>query len=64
MFWGSALNFACLLKFCEQVAEKLKETRKYYALYNTLADTRTYLDREVTLLDSIQTGFPIGVLQI
>lgn len=29
------------------VAEKLKETRKYFALYNTLDDTRTYLSREV-----------------
>lgn len=36
------------------VSEKLKETRKYFALYNTLDDTRTYLSREVSLIDSIQ----------
>ena len=39
------------------VAEKLKETRKYFALYNTLDDTRTYLQREVTLLESVQKGY-------
>ena len=40
------------------VSDKLKETRKYYALYNTLADTRTYLGNEVSLLESISAGFP------
>lgn len=40
------------------VSEKLKETKKYYALYNTLADTRTYLGHEVSLLESISSGFP------
>ena len=39
------------------VAEKLKETRKYFALYNTLDDTRTYIASEVSLLDSIQKGY-------
>ncbi len=48
---------AHLCFFTVQVAEKLKETRKYFALYNTLDDTRTYISREVSLLDSIQKGY-------
>eukprot|EP00455_Lapot_gusevi_P003398 TRINITY_DN11393_c0_g2_i1.p1 TRINITY_DN11393_c0_g2~~TRINITY_DN11393_c0_g2_i1.p1 ORF type:complete len:700 (-),score=250.18 TRINITY_DN11393_c0_g2_i1:113-2152(-) len=40
------------------VAEKFKETQKYFALYNTLYDTRNYMTKQVSLLESIQTGFP------
>jgi hypothetical protein len=45
---------SCYFQRFDQVAEKLKETRKYFALYNTLDDTRTYIQREVSLLESIQ----------
>lgn len=34
-----------------QVAEKLKETRKYFALFNTLNDRRTFLNKEVEILE-------------
>ena len=41
----------------QQVSWKLEETRKYYALYNTLDTTLTFLQKEVTLLDSISSNF-------
>jgi len=42
----------------ELVNEKLKETRKYYELYNTLEDSHRYLSQEVSILNSISEGFP------
>jgi len=42
----------------ELVAEKLKETRKYFALYNTLEESHRYMANEVTLLNQISEGFP------
>lgn len=41
----------------QQVSWKLEETRKYYALYNTLDTTLSFLQKEVTLLDSISSNF-------
>jgi len=41
----------------QQVALKLEETRKYYATYNTLDNTRNYLAKEVKLIDSITNNF-------
>ena len=32
---------------------KLKETRKYFAAHNVLADTKKYLLKEISLLDSV-----------
>src|ERR1700761_4851514 len=41
----------------EQVAARLTETRQYYATYNTLEDTKTYLSREVSILASVQDNY-------
>ena len=45
----------------ELVAEKLIETRKYYALYNTLDESHKATQNEVSLLESIVEGFPKAV---
>ena len=37
----------------DTVQAKLKETRKYFAAYNVLADTKKYLNKEISLLNSI-----------
>ena len=37
----------------DTVQAKLKETRKYFAAYNVLADTKKYLLKEISLLDSV-----------
>ena len=39
-------------------AEKLLESRKYYALYNILCETYRFMQSEVDLLNSIIDGFP------
>jgi len=39
----------------ETVQSKLKETRKYFAQYNVLADTKKYLVKEISLLNSLQS---------
>jgi hypothetical protein len=41
----------------DQVLAKLEETRKYYNTYNTLEETRKFLERELTLLNSIHDNF-------
>jgi hypothetical protein len=38
----------------DTVQAKLKETRKYFAAYNVLADTKKYLRKEISLLNSVQ----------
>jgi len=38
----------------DTVQAKLKETRKYFAAYNVLADTKKYLQKEISLLNSVQ----------
>lgn len=40
-----------------QVHSKLRETRQYYNMYNTLDDTRTFLSKEVSILESISENF-------
>ena len=40
-----------------QVATKHKETKQFYTLYNTLDDTKLYLNKEVNLLNSIYDTF-------
>ena len=45
----------------QQVAWKLEETRKYYAVYNTLDSTLTFLQKEVKLLNSISETFPTAM---
>jgi len=41
----------------QQVGLKLEETRRYYAMYNTLDKTREFLGKEVKLIDSITNSF-------
>eukprot|EP01116_Phalansterium_solitarium_P006175 TRINITY_DN1847_c0_g1_i1.p1 TRINITY_DN1847_c0_g1~~TRINITY_DN1847_c0_g1_i1.p1 ORF type:complete len:620 (-),score=223.70 TRINITY_DN1847_c0_g1_i1:534-2393(-) len=41
----------------EQVAAKLIETRQYYNTYNTLDDTKSYLSKEVSILNSIHDTY-------
>ena len=40
-----------------QVASKLDETKRYYALFNTLEEKKGYLSKEVSLLNSIHENF-------
>ena len=40
-----------------QVAAKLDETRRYYALFNTLEEKKGYLAKEVSLLNSLHETF-------
>ena len=40
-----------------QVAATHKETKQFYTFYNTLDDTKLYLEKEVTLLNSIHDNF-------
>nr|CAB3228779.1 coiled-coil domain-containing protein 93-like [Phallusia mammillata] len=40
-----------------QIASKHKETKQFYTMYNTLDDTRRYVEKEVDLLDSIYDNF-------
>ncbi|XP_063964183.1 coiled-coil domain-containing protein 93-like [Lytechinus pictus] len=40
-----------------QVASTHRETKQFYTLYNTLDDTKLYLDKEVSLLNSIYDNF-------
>lgn len=40
-----------------QVSSKLNETRKYFQNYNTLSSTMTYLEKEISLINSIHDIF-------
>lgn len=40
------------------VAAKHKETKQYYTLYNSLEDTRLYMQKELSLLNSISENYP------
>ncbi|KAL4222275.1 Coiled-coil domain-containing protein 93 [Mactra antiquata] len=40
-----------------QVASTHKETKQFYTMYNTLDDTKLYLNKEVNLLNSIHENF-------
>lgn len=41
----------------EQVEQKLADTRKAFAVYNTLRDTYEYMNKEMSLLSSIHESF-------
>ncbi|OQV18537.1 Coiled-coil domain-containing protein 93 [Hypsibius exemplaris] len=49
------------IELYDQVAAKLRETKKYYTLYNTLTDTKTYYEKEVQLLESIHDNFEVAM---
>ena len=44
-------------RLIRQVAAKLDETRRYYALFNTLEEKKSYLGKEVSLLNSLNDNF-------
>ncbi len=44
-----------------QVDAKLDETKRYYALFNTLEEKKGYLSKEVSLLNSIHENFTKAV---
>ncbi|XP_061186128.1 coiled-coil domain-containing protein 93-like isoform X4 [Saccostrea echinata] len=41
----------------DQVSATHKETKQFYTLYNTLDDTKLYLNKEISLLNSIHDNF-------
>lgn len=41
------------IELSNQVAATHRETQQFYNMYNTLADTKTYMDKELSLLNSI-----------
>ena len=41
----------------DEVGEKLDETRKYFAVYNTLSRKRDYMVKEEALIESMLTNF-------
>lgn len=41
----------------EQVTAKLEETRRYYDVFNTLQETKKLLQKEISLLNSIESQF-------
>lgn len=45
------------LELYNQVAAKHKETKQFFTMYNTLEDTKVYLEKEVNLLNSINDNF-------
>ena len=45
------------IELYNQVAATHKETKQFYTLYNTLDDTKLYLEKEVNLLTSIHDSF-------
>ncbi|KAL1490673.1 hypothetical protein ABEB36_013329 [Hypothenemus hampei] len=46
------------LELYNQVAAKHKETKQYYTLYNTLEDKRRYMQKELSLLNSVAENYP------
>lgn len=45
------------IELYNQVSATHKETKQFYALYNTLDDTKLYLTKELTLLNSIYENY-------
>lgn len=45
------------IELYNQVGAKHKETKQFFTLYNTLDDTRMYMNKEVNLLNSINDNF-------
>ncbi|CAK4129009.1 unnamed protein product [Aphanomyces euteiches] len=45
----------------EEVALTLDETRKYYSIYNTLERTHEFLEKEVALIESINSNFQVAL---
>ncbi|KAG5317420.1 CCD93 protein, partial [Pseudoatta argentina] len=45
------------MELYNQVSAKHKETKQYYTLYNSLDDTKLYISKELSLLNSIQDNY-------
>ncbi|XP_049549351.1 coiled-coil domain-containing protein 93 isoform X2 [Anopheles darlingi] len=45
------------LELYNQVSAKHRETKQFYTLYNTLDDTKVYLEKEMSLLNSIYDNY-------
>ncbi|XP_055598049.1 coiled-coil domain-containing protein 93 [Uranotaenia lowii] len=50
------------LELYNQVSAKHRETKQFYTLYNTLDDTKLYLEKEMSLLNSIYENYA-GAMQ-
>ncbi|XP_050304813.1 coiled-coil domain-containing protein 93 isoform X2 [Anthonomus grandis grandis] len=50
------------LELYNQVAAKHKETKQYFSLYNTLDDKRRYMQKELSLLNSVIESYPKAML--
>lgn len=48
------------VELASQVLTKLRETKQFYTLYNSLDDTKLYLTKEVKLLESVQENYTIA----
>ena len=44
-----------------QMSFKYTETKHQYALYNTLSDTKSYMEKEISLLNSIHDGYEAAI---
>ncbi|CAI5732106.1 unnamed protein product [Peronospora destructor] len=45
------------VELCDEVALTLDETRKYYCVYNTIKTTLEFLEKEISLINSISENF-------
>ncbi|XP_055637775.1 coiled-coil domain-containing protein 93 isoform X2 [Toxorhynchites rutilus septentrionalis] len=50
------------LELYNQVSAKHRETKQFYTLYNTLDDTKLYLEKEMSLLNSIYDNYGNAML--
>ncbi|XP_033127925.1 coiled-coil domain-containing protein 93-like [Anneissia japonica] len=49
------------IELYKQMSSTHKETKQFYTLYNTLDDTKLYLEKEVELLNSIHDNFKVAM---
>jgi hypothetical protein len=50
------------LELYSQVSAKHRETKQYYTLYNTMEDTKVYMKKELSLLNSISDSYPEAII--
>lgn len=48
--------------YVDLVSARHRETKRHYALYNTLSDVEMYLNKELSLLSSILDAYPEYVI--
>ncbi|KAK1942736.1 Coiled-coil domain-containing protein 93 [Phytophthora citrophthora] len=49
------------IELYDEVALTLDETRKYYCVYNTLKTTHEFLEKEISLINSINENFDVAM---